>query len=227
MHICFSALSRAASVPAHCAVSGVGALRRSLRKRLVPPLAAALLALTGVAPVWAQASDMYIGQMALFPYTFCPRGWAEAAGQTMSIAQNTALFSLLGTTYGGDGQTTFGLPDLRGRSPVSTGQGPGLSPIQLGEVAGTENVTLLQSQMPMHRHDTLVSTQPATHAAPDTGKVLGQSMNAGSYVAVVPDTALAPTTGGLSGGSQPFNVRNPYLGMQWCIALQGVFPSWP
>ena len=225
MSISLSSPSSSAPVTAPRPASSAPAVGRSLRQRLAPRLAAALLAMGGVAPVWAQASDMYIGQMALFPYDFCPRGWTEAAGQIMSIAQNTALFSLLGTTYGGNGQTTFALPDLRGRTPISVAQGPGLSNISLGEVSGTETVTLTQGQMPMHQHATVVSNQPATHATPGTGMALGQSMNAGAYVAAAPNTTLAPTTSGVSGGSQPFSIRNPYLGMQWCIALQGVFPS--
>lgn len=225
MYTNFSPLASSVSVGAQSTVPVVPSFGRSLHRRLVLPLAAALLAMGGVAPVWAQGAEPFLGQMALFPYNFCPRGWTEAAGQTLSIAQDTALFSLLGTTYGGDGRTTFALPDLRGRTPISVAQGPGLSNISLGEVAGTENVTLLQTQMPMHQHATVVSNEPATHATPGAGMALGQSMNAGAYVAAVPNTALASATSGWSGGNQPFGIRNPYLGMQWCISLQGIFPS--
>src|SRR5215211_4319727 len=97
-------------------------------------------------------SEPFIGQIMLVPYNFAPRGWAFCAGQILPIAQNTALFSLLGTTFGGNGQTTFALPDLRGRAPIGQGQGPGLSNISLGEAAGTETVTLLSTNMPAHSH---------------------------------------------------------------------------
>lgn len=204
--------------------------RRSARLRLAPRLAVAALALAVVAPsVQAQASDMYIGQLMLMGNNFCPNGWLHAKGQILSIAQNTALFSLLGTTYGGNGQTTFALPNLSGRVPVGEGQGPGLSNITLGEAAGTETVTLLQSQMPMHVHatSTATSTQPATDASPGAGKVLAQSMNAGVYVAGSADSSVGTTNSGISGGSQPFGIRNPYLGMTWCIAINGVYPPHP
>ena len=203
---------------------------RFSRLRLAPRLAAAALALAVVAPsVQAQASDMYLGQLMLVGYNFCPRGWATAEGQLLSIAQNTALFSLLGTTYGGDGLTTFALPNLSGRVPVGVGQGPGLSNITRGQAAGTETVTLLQSQMPMHVHatNTPASTQPATDATPGVGKVLAQTMNAGAYVVGTADTAVGVTNSGISGASQPFGIRNPYLGMTWCIALNGVYPRRP
>jgi microcystin-dependent protein len=200
------------------------------RLRLVPRLAAAALALAVVAPsVQAQASDMYLGQLMLMGNNFCPKGWLPAKGQILSIAQNTALFSLLGTTYGGNGQTTFALPNLSSRVPVGEGQGPGLSNITLGEMAGTETVTLQQNQMPMHVHSTstATSTQPATDASPGAGKVLAQSMNSGVYVAVSADSSVGTTNSGISGGSQPFAIRNPYLGMTWCIAIYGVYPPRP
>ena len=107
-----------------------------------------LLAAAGVPMAHGQATEPFLGQLALLPYTFCPRGWTEANGQLVAISSNTALFSLLGTTYGGDGRTNFALPDLRGRVPLGQGQGPGLSNIQLGEQSGAESVTLMTNQMP-------------------------------------------------------------------------------
>ena len=184
-----------------------------------------LLAAAGVPMAHGQATEPFLGQLALLPYTFCPRGWTEANGQLVAISSNTALFSLLGTTYGGDGRTNFALPDLRGRVPLGQGQGPGLSNIQLGEQSGAESVTLMTNQMPMHTHALQVSSQAATHAAPANTRVLAATQNAGSYVAAAPDTTLAAGSVGVSGGGQPFSVRNPYLGMRWCIALQGIFPS--
>ncbi|HPR45587.1 tail fiber protein [Ottowia sp.] len=184
-----------------------------------------LLAAAGVPMAYGQATEPFLGQLALLPYTFCPRGWTEANGQLVAISSNTALFSLLGTTYGGDGRTNFALPDLRGRVPLGQGQGPGLSSIQLGEQSGAESVTLMTNQMPMHTHALQVSSQAATHAAPANTRVLAATQNAGSYVAAAPDTTLAAGSVGVSGGGQPFSVRNPYLGMRWCIALQGIFPS--
>ena len=184
-----------------------------------------LLAAAGVPMAYGQATEPFLGQLALLPYNFCPRGWTEASGQLLPINQNDALFSLLGTIYGGDGRTNFALPDLRGRVPLGQGQGPGLSSVQLGERSGQETVTLTVNQMPQHTHALQTSSQPATHAAPAGNRALATTQNAGSYVAAAPDTSLAPTSVGVAGGSQPFSVRNPYLGMRWCIALQGIYPS--
>ena len=202
---------------------------RFSRLRLAPRLAAAALALAVVAPSVQAQAEPFVGQLMLTGANFCPVGWLHAKGQILSIAQNTALFSLLGTTYGGNGQTTFALPNLSGRVPVGVGQGPGLSNITRGQAAGTETVTLLQSQMPMHVHatNTPASTQPATDATPGVGKVLAQTMNAGAYVVGTADTAVGVTNSGISGASQPFGIRNPYLGMTWCIALNGVYPRRP
>lgn len=221
MSISLSSPSSSVPVTARRAVRGTSAGGRSLRLRL----AGVALALGVAVPSVQAGIEPFIGEMMLVGFNFCPRGFAKAEGQLIAIAQNTALFSLLGTQFGGDGRTTFALPDLRGRTPINVGQGPGLSDIQVGQVGGTERVTILQTQMPAHQHQTFVSNQPATHATPDAGMVLGQSMNAGAYVAAPPNTALSSTASGLSGGNQPLEIRNPYLGMQWCIALQGIFPS--
>jgi microcystin-dependent protein len=168
-------------------------------------------------------SDPFLGELKLFPYNFAPRGWAFCNGQILSIAQNTALFSLLGTTYGGNGQTTFALPDLRGRVPISAGQGPGLSNYSLGQVGGTETETLLIQQMPMHTHLVQASTGDATTSQPG-GNVLA-AVGGGAYAAPPTDATMAPNMIATSGGSQPHNNVSPYLTLNWCIALAGIFPS--
>ncbi|MCF6406968.1 tail fiber protein [Chitinophaga filiformis] len=186
----------------------------------------------------------------LFAGNFAPRSWALCWGQILSIAQNTALFSLLGTTFGGNGQTTFALPDLRGRFPLGTGQGPGLPYVNLGEMAGTPTTTLLVSNMPAHNHTGTIASasvaQAATAAAGTTATpgstvvpallpTIGGGPSAQPIKGYgVPDntTYLAPTTNvtgtvniGIAGGSQPFSIMNPYLGMNYIIATEGIFPS--
>lgn len=150
-------------------------------------------------------SEPFIGEVRAVGFNFAPRGWALCAGQLMSIAQNTALFSLLGTTFGGDGMTKFGLPDYRGRSPVGMGNGPGLSAITQGQASGTETVTLLTAQMPSHNH-----TASGAQAASDASAM-----------------APIPVTVQLSGGGNPVPIRNPFLGTNFIIALEGIFPSRP
>jgi microcystin-dependent protein len=192
--------------------------------------AAALTAGTGT-PAHAQASDMYLGQLMLVPYNFCPRSWADASGQILSIAQNTALFSLLGTTYGGNGQTTFALPDLRGRVPMGQGQGPGLSPRTLGEVFGTETNTLTISQMPAHTHTGYIVADKDTVAnkASPAGNALARAAAADIYTNTLTSLDDPMANGTVmtnpTGGSQPFNNMSPTLVMRWCIALEGIFPS--
>lgn len=203
--------------------SSAPAPRRPRRARRL--LAACVLAGAAVAPSAQAQFEPFIGQLMLVGYNFCPRGWAAADGSLLSIAQNTALFSLLGTQFGGDGRVTFALPDLRGRAPIGVGQGPGLQQVLEGQTGGSENVTLLQQHMPVHTHALNASPQAATHAAPAADRLLATAQNAGTYVAAGPGVPLAPNSVGAAGGSQPFSVRDPYLGMRWCIALQGVFPS--
>ena len=193
-------------------------------------------------------TNQYIAEITLFAGNFAPRNTALCQGQILSISQNTALFSLLGTTYGGNGQTTFALPDLRGRAPIQQGQGPGLSNISLGEAAGTETVTLLTTQMPAHTHtatfngstSTLsAATSKATVQTPVAGVVLAKSTDsAGTAVPLIyapSGTATPVALGGLNvagtvtnantGGSQPVGIRNPYLGLNFIITLFGIFPS--
>lgn len=174
-----------------------------------------------------------IGVIKMFAGNFNPRGYMLCQGQLLSIAQNTALFSILGTTYGGNGTSTFGLPDLRGRVPVGAGQGPGLQSVVLGEMAGQQTVTLLQTNMPAHTHPLTGSVQ-----MPVNDSTANVNTPVGSYLA---DTAAniynntagidfgAPLTNtlaiGIAGGSQPFEILNPYLGLNYIIAVVGIFPS--
>lgn len=172
--------------------------------------------------------EPFIGQIGLFGFNFAPRGWALCNGQLLSITQNSALFSLLGTTYGGDGISTFALPDLRGRVPNGQGQGPGLSDYQIGQASGTENVTLIQSQMPQHNHPLNVSSSPATSNNP-AGTVLAVSADANEGAVNTYGTTINATANpqaiGLAGGNQPHENMQPYLTMNYCIALEGIFPS--
>jgi microcystin-dependent protein len=171
-------------------------------------------------------SGFYLGEIRLFPYNFAPRGWANCDGQLMAIAQNTALFSLLGTTYGGNGQTTFALPDLRGRVAMhgGNGAGPGLTQRFLGEVSGTETTTLNANQMPAHAHPYTPNATAAASSKTPTGHVPAATV-AGSIYGDPGALAMAPGTTGAAGGGQPFDNLQPYLVLAYCIALQGIFPS--
>ena len=172
---------------------------------------------------FAQASDPFLGQLAIVPYNFEPRGWAFCNGQILSIAQNTALFSLLGTTFGGNGVSTFALPDLRGRVVLGAGQGPGLSDRQLGEMAGEESVTLSIQQMPMHTHVVNASGQEAGQVTA-SGNFWASKSRVALYSST-PDTTMSGNAVGLSGGSQPHDNMMPYTTLHYIIALFGVFPS--
>ncbi|MBJ6760452.1 phage tail protein [Myxococcaceae bacterium JPH2] len=174
-------------------------------------------------------SDPFIGEIRMFGGNFAPRGWAFCNGQLLSIAQNSALFSILGTTYGGNGVSTFGLPDLRGRSPMQWGQGPGLSPRTLGEQGGSETVTLISSQMPQHSHQLVASVQAADAANPE-GMFDAVQVDPNTQQPVNNYNATAGTTMnaqaiGIAGGSQPHNNMEPFLCVSFIIALQGVYPS--
>ena len=194
-------------------------------------------------------SNLYLGQILQGGWNFAPRGTAFCNGQTISIAQNTALFALLGTTYGGNGQTTFALPDLRSRSMVHWGQGPGLSNIVIGQSGGTENVTLTQNQLPAHTHaSTFASTSTlgassakASLQTPGNGTVLARTKDGAvpgpalPWIYLPSGTATDVSLGGLNvagtvanavaGGSQPVGIRNPYLGITHVIVMEGIFPS--
>jgi microcystin-dependent protein len=185
----------------------------------------------------------FIGEVKLFAGNFAPRGWAFCEGQLLPISQNSALFSILGTTYGGDGRTTFGLPDLRGRSPIGPGNGPGLSSIRQGEKSGRENHTLSILDMPSHNHLTTVGqgtvsvpvntisgdndeTSPAAGILSNTGDDLYTTSTSDAFYSgqALPTTGTTVTVLN-NGGNQSHNIRNPYLGVHYIIALQGVFPS--
>jgi microcystin-dependent protein len=180
-------------------------------------------------------SEPFLAQIMMFGGNFAPRGWAFCNGQLLAISQNSALFSLLGTTYGGNGVSTFALPNLQGRAPVHPGQSPGTSTYVLGESAGTENVTLLNSQMPMHTHVTTVTiganASPQTGSADPTDGVMAGGSGQNIYATGAPDGAtkmnagMASVTAGAAGGSQPFSVMQPFLCVNFIIALQGIFPS--
>lgn len=164
------------------------------------------------------AIEPFLGEIQMVGFNFAPRGWALCDGQLLPISQNSALFALLGTTYGGNGQTTFALPDLRGRFPLHPGQGPGLSPRTQGEVGGAESVVLTATQMPQHVHG-LPGADEQTSDRPD-GLVPAQGGNYGKAAA---GTAMGNS--GASGGSQAHENMPPYLGVNFVIALEGVFPS--
>jgi len=169
--------------------------------------------------------DGTLGTIMIFAGNFAPRGWALCNGQLLSIAQNTALFSILGTTYGGDGRVTFGLPDLRGRAPIGAGQGPGLANITLGEAAGSENVTLLSSQMPAHTH-LVAASQSANATSPANAFPSNDSRDALNIYAGTSDgTTMNPQMIGTAGGNQPVGTRNPFLGINYIICTEGIFPS--
>lgn len=167
-------------------------------------------------------SEPFIAEIILFGGNFAPRGWALCQGQLLSIAQNTALFSILGTTYGGNGTTTFALPDLRGRVPVGTGTGPGLPNVDLGEVSGERNHTLIVTEIPQHNHTTVTTSDRGTTDRPGSGVLLARG---NALAAPSSPVALAPQSIGFTGGSQPHNNMQPYLGMNYIIALEGIFPS--
>ncbi|MDP2313790.1 MAG: tail fiber protein [Pseudomonadota bacterium] len=172
--------------------------------------------------------EPFIGQLMLVGFNFAPKGWAFCNGQLMSIAQNTALFSLLGTTYGGDGITTFALPDLRGRAPIHFGQGPGLSNYVQGEVTGTESVSLLTTNLPAHTHAIVANNGTGNTNSPEGAFLAGYGSSAppeGPYTNASPNTTLSPGSVAPTGGSQPVGILNPLLVLNWVIALEGIFPS--
>lgn len=166
--------------------------------------------------------EPFVGEIALFAGNFAPRGWAFCDGQLLPIAQNQALFSILGTTYGGDGRTTFALPDLRGRVPVHLGTGPGLSTYDLGQNGGTETVTLTVSNLPSHNHSIPANGKAPTTVDPNDAVMAKLAKVAPIYAKDGGSIAMKPT--GNTGGNQPLDIRQPYLTINYIIALQGIFP---
>jgi len=170
-------------------------------------------------------ADPFVAEIRIFPFNFAPRGWAWCNGQLMPLSQNTALFSLLGTTYGGNGKSNFALPDLQGRAPMHPGQGPGLSLHDLGEAGGSETVTLIESEIPVHSHTCrAVGGDPADLQAPTPNRAIGRSANGFAYVSGPANATMAPQVLPPAGGNAPHNNVQPYLTLYFCIALQGVFP---
>jgi microcystin-dependent protein len=171
-------------------------------------------------------SDPFVAEIRMFGFNFAPTGWAQCNGQLLPISQNTALFSLLGTMYGGDGKSTFGLPDLQGASPMFWGQGPGLSLYDQGQTGGSEFVTLLESEMPVHNHFIQADgLNQADQAVPNPNRVLAQANGGKVYQNVAqPQTPMNFQMLSIAGGSLPHNNMMPYLVVNFCIAMQGIFP---
>jgi len=180
------------------------------------------------------AQDQFVGEIRLFPFNFAPKGWAKCEGQLLPISQNTALFSLLGTTYGGNGQTTFALPDLRDRMAIGSGQGPGLSDIALGQSDGSTTLTLVTANLPPHTHsvDIKVSSSVGNTSVPSATTSLAspvQIFNSASrpvmeYNATAPDITLSNITTSATGSSTPASKEQPIQSSIYCIALQGIYP---
>jgi microcystin-dependent protein len=171
-------------------------------------------------------ADPFVAEIRVFPFNFAPKGWAWCDGQLMPISQNTALFSLLGTTYGGDGKSNFALPDLQGRAPMHPGQGPGLSLHDLGEEGGSPTVTLLLSEIPVHTHIMQAANFSGDIQTPTPNVALARSSGGNAYQSNVNQSQvnMAPEALTPAGGSQPHNNLMPYLTFYFNIALQGVFP---
>lgn len=171
-------------------------------------------------------SDQFVAEIRIFPFNFAPTGWAFCNGQLLPISQNTALFSLLGTTYGGDGKSTFALPDMQGNAPMQPGQGQGLSLRDLGEMSGVESITLLVSEIPVHTHTLQAVGENGDNLVPNNLVALANSIGGSMYTTASTGTmafqALPP-----AGGSLPHNNMQPYLTLNFCIALQGIFPQRP
>jgi microcystin-dependent protein len=168
-------------------------------------------------------AEPFVAEIRVFGFNFPPKGWAACNGQLLPIAQNTALFSLLGTTYGGDGRSTFGLPDLRSRFPVHAGQGPGLTSRSLGEVGGSAEVALNSAQVPAHTHALMAALSP-TSPAPAGNALAPINGGAAAYRSGTVAAVMATSSIGPAGGGQPHENRHPYQALQFCIALVGVYP---
>ena len=170
-------------------------------------------------------SNPFVAEIRIFPFNFAPKGWAFCDGQLMALSQNTALFSLLGTTYGGDGKSNFALPNLQGRTLMHPGQGPGLSLHDLGETGGSDTVTLLQSEMPSHSHTVgcIDGRTVSGQVSSPSGAILAKA-TANSYIAGNPNQTMNPNVVSVIGASLPHNNLMPYLTLNICISLQGVYP---
>jgi microcystin-dependent protein len=167
--------------------------------------------------------DPFVAEIRIFPFNFAPKGWAFCDGQLLPLSQNTALFSLLGTTYGGDGKSNFALPNMQGNAPMHPGQGPGLSLHDLGETGGSETVSLLESEIPSHSHGFLASQADGINRLP-AGMLVANMIGVNGYSTTLTLTPMANESLAPAGGDQPHNNMQPYLTLNFCIALQGVFP---
>jgi microcystin-dependent protein len=170
-------------------------------------------------------ADPFVAEIRIFPFNFPPKDWAFCDGQLLPLSQNTALFALLGTTYGGDGKSNFALPNMQGNAPMHPGQGPGLTKRFLGETDGVETVTLQQDELPAHQHvmrDHDIDLGELNAPAPN--RSLAKSTNSSIYTAAANLVTMAPTALTLAGDSHPHNNMMPYITLSFCIALQGVFP---
>jgi microcystin-dependent protein len=174
-------------------------------------------------------ADPFVAEIRIFPFNFAPRGWAWCDGQLLPLSQNTALFSLLGTTYGGNGKSNFALPDLQGRAPMHPGQGPGLSLHDLGETGGSETVTLLESEIPAHTHALRATVEDGTQGTLGQNVTLATSVGGTLYQTTTNSglVTMSPNALSVAGGDQPHNNLQPFLTFYFCIALQGVFPQRP
>jgi microcystin-dependent protein len=175
------------------------------------------------------ASQPYLGAIFLFAGSFAPRNYMLCQGQLLNISQYAALFAILGTTYGGNGSTTFGLPDLRGRAPIGDGTGPGLSAVTLGQKSGANTVTLLTTNLPAHTHALNASNQPGVQVAA-TNNLIATTQDSNfntlnSFNPAPSNAVMAPASIGMTGGSVPLNIQNPILGLNYIIAISGLFPS--
>jgi microcystin-dependent protein len=169
-------------------------------------------------------ADPFVAEIRIFAFNFAPKGWAFCDGQILPLSQNTALFSLLGTTYGGDAKTNFALPNMQGNAPMHPGQGPGFSLHDLGETGGSQTVSLLESEIPSHSHQVSVSVRDATSRLP-AGLLLAKGIGVQVYAnPAAPTVSLNENALTPAGGDQPHNNMQPYLTLNFCIALQGVFP---
>jgi microcystin-dependent protein len=172
-------------------------------------------------------SDQFLAEIRIFPFNFAPTGWAFCDGQLLPISQNTALFALLGTTYGGDGKSTFALPNLQGSVPMQPGQGAGLSLYNLGQLGGSEAITLLVSEIPIHTHTLMAAGGDPAESNDPTNNAMARSKNGNAYSSNIQLTQMSPQALSPAGGGLPHNNLQPYLTLNFCIAMQGIFPQRP
>jgi microcystin-dependent protein len=193
-----------------------------MRKHLILLSAVAFLALSPRAS--AQADQPFLGEIVIVAFNFAPVGWASCNGQLLPISENDALFNLIGTTYGGDGQSTFALPDLRGRVPIHQGQAPATSNYVIGETGGEETVTLSLNQIPAHEHPISGQSAVGTNSIP-AGSVWASQSRLNVYSSATPNTPMNSASVSTAGGNQPHDNRSPYLVVNYIISLFGIFPS--